>query len=194
MAAQTLTLQDSVESQITPDDTIVFVVYKQGLYGLGVHGLSVDFNHALYMAHLFSKRDKGAFRSYDIYPVPLSKIPSSLSRMSDFGWMNAEPLASVSQSSAHPQSVVSVHNKPGITLFVVYKQGYYGQGVHGISTELKDAKGLAYLAANGDQDDYHSYDIYPVVINQSPPQPRVPEFDLGWMNNGKLYSVVKDRA
>lgn len=187
-------LEDSTDLQISENDTVLFVVYKQALYGHGIHGVAVDVRHAHYLAHHGARYDKGDYRSYDIYTVPLDKLPRfCVNYMKDFGWMNAEPIASVPRLKGHPEKYdLGIAEKASLPIYLVYKQGYCGQGVHGMSKSLDTVKMMADAAAGADEDDYHSYDIYEVIVNALPERLKDTDADdLGWMNTKPVYSKKK---
>lgn len=188
-------LDDSTDLHISEDDTVLFVVYKQATYGHGIHGVAVDMQHATFLAHHGARHDQGDYKSYDIYPVPLDKLPRfCVHYMSDFGWMNAEPILSVPRLKGKPEQYdMGYQNKASLPLYVVYKQGFCGQGIHGMSKSLDTVKMMADAAADSDGDNYHSYDIYQVIVNALPEKltDRGTD-DLGWMNATPVYSKKKD--
>ena len=188
-------LEDSSDLGIDENDTVLFVVYKQATYGHGIHGIAVDKQHATFLAHHGARYDCRDYKSYDIYTVPLNKLPKfSVNYMRDFGWMNAEPILSVPRLKGKPEDFET--NAPinqTLSLFVVYKQGHCGQGVHGMSKILDTAKAMADASADSDGDDYHSYDIYEIKVNGMPERLNDRDADdLGWMNNSPVYTKKKD--
>ena len=88
----------STSVNINPSDPVIYVVYKQGYYGHGIHGIDPDKGNAIEMAKHAARRDKDSHHSYDVYPIPIGKLPvQSADPMTDYGWMNAEPVFSVNQ-------------------------------------------------------------------------------------------------
>ena len=81
--------------------------------------------------------------------------------------------------------------KEKLLLYVVYKQGMYGHGVHGIDTSLESAIVMADKAAERDVDNYHSYDVYEVPAGSPPAEFKNKRADYGWMNNDPVYSTEK---
>lgn len=80
---------------------------------------------------------------------------------------------------------------PEVEFYIIYKQGYYGQGIQGICPSLKEASSLADLAAERDEDDYHSYDVYPVPMSQLADLGGDHREDTGWIEKEPLYSTRK---
>lgn len=169
---------------------VFFIVYKQGVYGQGVHAISSVRKTAEALAIHSAQKDVNDYHSYDVYRVPLNKLPRPFvdPRM-DYGWMNKKPVLSTNR--AHQESKSEVCGKSPGKVFIVYKQGMYGHGVHAISLTENEASKRAEELAARDVDNYHSYDVYPVyldLLQQSSLDPRV---DLGWMNGKPLFRAVK---
>jgi hypothetical protein len=75
------------------DDKVIFVIYKQGQFGHGIHGIDMNRDNAIALAKEAAKRDVDDYHSYDVYPVPHGRLPDSNSNpMADYGWMNMEPI------------------------------------------------------------------------------------------------------
>lgn len=84
------------------------------------------------------------------------------------------------------------------TVFAVYKHGFYGHGIHAVSTEKDEAIFLSRRAAAREPDGYHVFHVFEVPLNQKSPkiklEPHEESFrrDLGWMQFDSLYAVSKD--
>jgi hypothetical protein len=51
------------------------------------------------MAEKAASRDIDDYHSYDVYPIPLGRLPAAgINPMQDYGWMNMEPVHSVLRS------------------------------------------------------------------------------------------------
>jgi hypothetical protein len=79
-------------------------------------------------------------------------------------------------------------------IYVIYKQGQYGQGIHGIHTNLKLVIELSEKAAARDKDDYHSYDVYPIPLGELPNLGTDFMQDYGWMNMDPVHSVLRSKV
>ncbi len=91
---------DQTPYQLNADDHVVYVIYKQGVFGQGIHAISHDEKKACEFADKSAARDIDDYHSYDVYPVPLDRLtPQSADPMKDFGWMNIEPVHSAQKSS-----------------------------------------------------------------------------------------------
>lgn len=78
--------------------TVVYVIYKQGFFGQGIHGICTDSIAVEKLAQQAAHRDVDEYHSYDIYKVPLGMLPElSNNRMADFGFMNSEPVVSINR-------------------------------------------------------------------------------------------------
>jgi hypothetical protein len=76
-------------------------------------------------------------------------------------------------------------------IFIVYKQGWFGQGTHGISFDQIEAEEIADKASRRDRDEHHCYDVYAVPLGKLPPQGGNEKADFGWMNRAPVYSTSK---
>lgn len=77
-------------------------------------------------------------------------------------------------------------------IYVVYKRGIYGQGVHGCSLDLAAAKKMADDLAYWDVDNYHIWKVYAVPLDQLHPSIRhKEEVNEGYMETQSIYSVQK---
>lgn len=191
--------------QITPQDQKVFLINKQGHFGQGLHGCSFDESAIRQMATDTANRDIDAYHSYDVYVLPLDRnIPMGDDPMRDYGWMNLQPIFSTRKAKdAPPVSYPEpTHSDPLLdnpyrldadtpSIYVVYKQGMYGHGAHGVSMTANGARQLAMQAAEQDIDDYHCYDVYQLPLDQLTPLSATPMRDYGWMNVDPLYSIKK---
>lgn len=169
---------------------VFFIVYKQGVYGQGVHAISSVRKVAEALAIQSAQKDVDDYHSYDVYRVPLNKLSRPLvdPRM-DYGWMNKKPVLRTNRT--HQGATHEVCGKSPGKVFIVYKQGMYGHGVHALSLTEEEASKRADELAARDVYNYHSYDVYPVyldLLQQSSLDPRV---DLGWMNGKPLCRSVK---
>lgn len=85
--------------ELNDSDQLIYVVYKQGKFGQGIHGIDGDREKAIAMADKAAARDIDDYHSYDVYPVPLGRLPDAGNNpMEDYGWMNMEPVHSVMRS------------------------------------------------------------------------------------------------
>jgi hypothetical protein len=191
-----------LQSPVTlrPDDNLIFVVYKQGRFGHGLHGAHVDKANAINMAKLSAARDRDDHHSYDVYPLPLGRLPDNIEDfMADYGWMNMEPVFSVRKKELHPDThsnTILLDNNNAALCYVVYKRGRFGHGIHGASLNKRGAINMAKEAAKRDGDSHHSYDVYPLSVGTLPKNlPDVGEnykYDYGWMNEKPVFSIKKD--
>lgn len=102
---------NSVDQRFSSSGVLVYVVYKQGAFGQGVHGISFNFRLACNMANTLASRDADAYHDYDVYGIPFDELPPEAASQdfsggitSDFGWMNAEPLYSTDKDHAASDS------------------------------------------------------------------------------------------
>lgn len=50
-------------------------------------------------------------------------------------------------------------------VYVIYKRGVYGHGVHGIFTSRIDAENMADVIAAKDKDGYHQWQVFKIPMN-----------------------------
>lgn len=50
-------------------------------------------------------------------------------------------------------------------VYVIYKRGIYGHGVHGIFTSRIDAENMADKIASKDKDSYHTWQVFKIPMN-----------------------------
>ena len=79
-------------------------------------------------------------------------------------------------------------------IYMVYKKGIYGHGVHACSLDSNVAKGMADDLAKRDRDSHHSWEVYEVPLEELSPEVDNEGYrDQGFMAEGKaLYSAQKD--
>jgi|AntDeeMinimDraft_5_1070356.scaffolds.fasta_scaffold42329_1 hypothetical protein len=172
-------------------DNNFYVVYKQGMFGHGIHAISENKPLAENIALQAAADDTEHNHSYDVYRVPQDTLsePSGNEKL-DFGWMNHRP--AFSTRKREPLHSPTPPGSSDTKVFVVYKQGFYGHGAHAISFEQEKAEALADECAKRDHDSYHSYDVYPVYLDILKRSNLDPKIDQGWMNIDPIYSVRKE--
>jgi hypothetical protein len=92
---------DKVKHLDTTEETnaLIYVIYKQGQYGQGIHGIHTDLQRVIELSEKAAARDKDDYHSYDVYPIPLGELPNlGADFMQDYGWMNLDPVHSVLRS------------------------------------------------------------------------------------------------
>jgi hypothetical protein len=190
-------LMGSLDGVQIPDGApCVFVIYKQGYFGHGVHGIARLQRGAVRLADNAAARDIDSYHSYDVYPVPLGLLPNiGEDHLKDYGWMNQDPSYSTTKENViNPQPTQESLGDTD-TLYLVYKQGrLYGHGIHGVETSAERAITLAKLAATQDKDDYHAYDVYTLPVNLLPDTQELPRENYGWMEEDPIFSINKEDA
>lgn len=233
-------------------DGSVFAVYKQGVYGHGVHAIARSVDDAKDLANLAAAREPDDYHSFHVFSIPLNILPPQAnpdpilaSPSEDSGWMAGASLYSVAKTvelsipldDSHSDVIVGL-TADGVTpvidgldefirsqierqlashenaertsralnldappleipldiplVFLVYKRGNFGHGIHGASDDLTVAMDLAIHAAKRDVDNYHSYEVYTVPVGMLPVLRDLCSIDHGWMNRDPVASFTLD--
>lgn len=85
-------------------------------------------------------------------------------------------------------------------LLVIYQTGYYGHGVHAITTSMNKALKLIRAATAQEADGQHIFHIFKIPINQKAPQKPIDDSDswqhkdFGWMDFEPIYSMALNQT
>lgn len=172
--------------QLFDSDTVVFMVYKQGFMGCGIHGLDTTLSGAIELAQFAADNDRDVYHSYDIYPIPLNRPPAfpNINQIYQSGWMNQEPLFSTRKKNYNePRKFLSTVTEHDTIFYVIYyhqKNGY--SGIWAVSKSLERAASILKKAQASDNDTLTISNIYRIPLGKPPSPGSNYKDDRGWMN------------
>lgn len=172
--------------QLFDSDTVVFMVYKQGFMGCGIHGLDTTLSGAIELAQFAADNDRDVYHSYDIYAVPLDRPPAYLNIRQTYqsGWMNQEPLFTTRKKDYNQQrkfkTVVTEHDTIFHSIYYHQKNGH--SGIWAVSKSIERLVSILKSAQSCDDNAIAESNIYKVPLGKPPSPGADYKNDKGWMN------------